>query len=409
MKIKPQTPKGFRDFLPSAATRRAFLLEKLTLTFKKYGFEPLETPAIEFAQTLKGKYGEEEKLIYEFSDRGGRELALRYDQTVPLSRVIATYPTLPKPFKRYQTQVVWRADNPQAGRFREFLQVDFDTVGSSSFLSDAEIIACALEAMNKIGFKEYYLRINTRNTFKGLPKKVISALDKLKKLSEQEVVREISKSGFNLEKAKEVLVKIKESKPPRQIEELFNLFSPIGIDKNRVIFDPTLARGLDYYTGVIFEMEVEGYQTGSVGGGGRYDNLIGSFTGKETPAVGFSFGFDRLLDAANSQGLLPEDKATTTVLVTILGDKSLESSLKIASKLRNAGINTEVYLEQLGGKKISLEKQLKYADKKNIPFAIIIGEKEQQEKTVTLKNLSTKKQETIDVTSVIDKIRLSQT
>src|SRR4030067_2380024 len=222
MTSKVQTPKGFRDFLPQDAKLRAFVLEKIKNSLERFGFEPLETPALEFAETLKGKYGEEEKLIFEFSDRGGREVALRFDQTVPLARVVANNPDLPKPFKRYQIQPVWRAENPQKGRFREFVQVDFDTVGTSSQLADAEIVAAAISAAKDLGFDNFVMRINDRDTFKGLPIEVIRTIDKLQKIGEVSVIEQLKRTGYEAAEAKSLLKRLKDSPPTKTIEGLFD-------------------------------------------------------------------------------------------------------------------------------------------------------------------------------------------
>ena len=252
MANKVQTPKGFRDFLPEVLLLRAFVLEKIKLSLEKFGFEPLETPALEFAETLKGKYGEDEKLIFEFTDRGGREVALRFDQTVPLSRVIATNSQLPRPFKRYQVQPVWRTENPQKGRFREFLQVDFDTVGSSSLLADAEIVKAAIAATKDIGFENFVMKINDRETFRGMPAEAIRTIDKLQKIGEVGVTEQLKRVGYDVREAKALLKRIKDSKPTKNIEKLFEYLEDYRIDKDKYAFDPTLARGLDYYTGLIF-------------------------------------------------------------------------------------------------------------------------------------------------------------
>ena len=385
MANKVQTPKGFRDFLPEVSLLRAFVLEKIKLSLEKFGFEPLETPALEFAETLKGKYGEDEKLIFEFTDRGGREVALRFDQTVPLSRVIATNPQLPRPFKRYQVQPVWRTENPQKGRFREFLQVDFDTVGASSLLSDAEIVKAAIAATKDIGFENFVMKINDRETFRGMPAEAIRTIDKLQKIGEVGVTEQLKRAGYDVREAKALLKRIKDSKPTKNIEKLFEYLEDYRIDKDKYAFDPTLARGLDYYTGLIFELEIEDYNGGSVGGGGRYDDLIGRFTGEKTPAVGFSFGFDRLIEAAVEAGLLPKYEPATRVLVTVFKENLSKESLSLVSRLRNRGIAAEVSLNPTE----KLDKQLKYADNKGIPYAAIVGPEEVKTDTITLKNLST--------------------
>ena len=391
------TPKGFRDFLPLAAAGRAFLLEKIKKVLEKYGFEPLETPAIEYAQTLKGKYGDEEKLIYEFEDRGGRQVALRYDQTVPLARVVAQYQDLPMPFKRYQIQPVWRAENPQKGRFREFLQVDFDTVGEKSLIADAEIIAAACACLKEIGFKNFNVKVNDRSVFKELPQTAISAIDKIKKIGEDGVFVELQNKGFKPGEARKILDQIKQNTSTALIDKLFKNLENLGVQKDLYAFDPTLARGLDYYTGAIFEIEIDGYTAGSIGGGGRYDDLIGVFSNNNIPAVGFSFGFDRLMEAAKEANLLPETGSSTKVLVTIFNENLTNDSLALTTSLRDAGVNTQVYLDP----EAKLDKQLKYADNKQIPYVVILGPEELKENMVTLKDLNTGEQKKIKTSELL--------
>ncbi len=400
-KADVQTPKGFRDFLPPAAAGRAFLLEKIKSTLEKFGFEPLETPALEYAETLKGKYGEEEKLIYEFEDRGRRQVALRYDQTVPLARVVAQYKNLSKPFKRYQIQPVWRAENPQRGRFREFLQVDFDTVGSSSLLADAEIISAAAKCLEEIGFKGFCIKINDRSVFNELPRSAISSIDKLKKIGGDGVFLELQNKGFSPGEARKILDQIKQNSSTPLIDNLFKYFENLGVSKNCFAFDPSLARGLDYYTGAIFEIEIDGYSAGSVGGGGRYDDLIGIFGNEKIPAVGFSFGFDRLVEAAQEAKLIPEYTSTTKVLVTIFNPDLVKESLSFTSNLRSAGINAEVYLDS----DAKLDKQLKYAYNKKIPYVAILGPEEVEKNIVTLKDLTTGEQKKLKQAEIIKTLK----
>lgn len=401
MAKKFETPKGFRDFLPEQASARAFLLEKITAVLRRFGFEPLETPALEFAETLKGKYGEEEKLLFEFTDRGGRAVALRFDQTVPLARVVAANPNLPTPFKRYQIQPVWRAENPQKGRFRELLQVDFDTVGSSSLLADAEIVTAAIAATKEVGFSDFVMRINDRDTFRGLSPETIRSIDKLKKLGEVGVVEQLKRGGYDAREAKAILNRIKNSSPTRKIKTLFKYLDTLKVEKDKYAFDPTLARGLDYYTGIIYELEIEGYSGGSVGGGGRYDDLIGRFTSKSIPAVGFSFGFDRLIEAAQEAKILPAYSPPTKVLVTIFNEGLAAESLALATKLRNQGVSTQTALDP--GEK--LDKQLKWADSKRIPFVVILGPAEIKKGLATLKDLASGEQESLKETELIKKLK----
>ena len=386
--IKPQTLKGFRDFLPSEARKRQYVIRQLAEVFESYGFEPLETPALEYEEILLGKYGDEgDKLMYRFEDRGKRKVALRYDQTVPLARVVAQYGNeLPMPFKRYQIQPVWRADNTQKGRYREFLQCDIDIVGQDSQAADAEIIVIAEKSLEKLGFKNFKIRVGDRKLFEGIPPAAITIIDKLKKIGEQKVKAELKEKGFD----EKILNKVKNSKPSADIELILGIAQEMGV-ADKVYFDPTLARGLNYYTGMILEVEIDGFDAGSVCGGGRYDNLIGLFSGKQIPAVGFAFGFDRLIEAMTELKLFPDDLQTTKVLVTVFSSELLEKSIEVSSRLRSNNINTELYLEENS----PLEKQLKYADKKGIPYTIIVGPDEASNNTVTLRDMRTRKQKTI--------------
>lgn len=397
--MRVQTPKGFRDFLPGQANAREFVVGKIKETFKLFGFEPLETPALEFAQTLKGKYGEEEKLIYEFKTKGGDEVALRYDQTVPLARVVAQYPDLPKPFKRYQIQTVWRGENPQKGRFREFLQCDADIVGSSSPLADAEIIVCILEVMKQLGFEEYTMFVNDRKIFEQLQinQEFIRILDKMDKIGEQGVLNLLNEAMKTGDKAQLMFKSLKNSKPTQELEEIIKIVRSNEEFKNKILFYPWLARGLDYYTSTIFELRIGGFGKLSVGGGGRYDKLIGQYSGNDNPAVGFSFGFDRLIEAMEQFQLLPTTTSSAKVLVTVFSPDLLEKSIEVTLRLRSENINTELWLDP----EAKLDKQLKYADQKGIPFCIILGPDEAKTEKVTLKNLTTQKQETISLEDAI--------
>lgn len=403
--IKVQTLKGFRDFLPKDAKKREYVTNTLKAVFESYGFEPLETPSLEYQEILAGKYGEEgDKLMYKFEDNGKRKVALRYDQTVPLARVVAKYQNdLPMPFKRYQIQNVWRAENTQKGRYREFLQCDIDIVGSPSFLADAEIIACALECIKKLGFKNAKVLINDRSVFSTLDKfqslqenelqTVIRAIDKLTKVGEEKVLDELIENGIGIERATYLLQTIKKQKPTKNVLDVFSALEKMGISNENVEFLPTLARGLDYYTGMIFEVEVEGYDVGSVAGGGRYDNLIDNFSGKQIPAVGIAFGFDRLIEAMDELNLFPAGLSVTKVLVT----NTNKWAFKISQTLRESGINTETFLEEK-----DLEKQLKYADKKGIPYTLIF-----EDDKFILKDMIRRTQETLTLEEIIKKLNKS--
>ncbi len=395
--IKPQTLKGFRDFLPVEARKRQYVINALKKVFESYGFEPLETPVLEYEEILLGKYGDEgDKLMYRFEDNGKRKVALRYDQTVPLARVVAQYQNeLPMPFKRYQIQNIWRADNTQKGRFREFLQCDIDTVGQNSQAADAEIIVIAAKALEKLGFKNYKIRVGDRKLFEGIPQDTITIIDKLKKIGEEKVIAELKQKGLD----EKILEKVKNAKPSSDLEMILGIAQEMGV-ADKVYFDPTLARGLNYYTGMILEAEIEEFDAGSVGGGGRYDNLIGMFTNKSIPAVGFAFGFDRVIQAMEELNLFPRELQTTKVLVTIFSKELMKNSLDTSTLLRNNGISTELYLDE----NAKLEKQLKYADQKGIPYAIIIGPNEVTNNQVTLRNLQTREQKTVVLQKLLQEI-----
>lgn len=397
-----QTLKGFRDFLPFEARKRDYVINTLKKVFQLYGFEPLETPAIEYEEILTGKYGDEgDKLMYKFQDKGERKVALRYDQTVPLARVISQYQNdLPLPFKRYQMQNVWRAENTQKGRYREFLQCDADIVGTYSPISDAEIISLTIRSLKELGFKKFKVLINDRMLFSNLPNKGISdeeipvfvrAIDKLKKIGREKVLEELVKNGIDSEKASYTLDTLENEKPTERINDILKTLELMKVDMEFIEFLPTLARGLNYYTGMIFEVEIDGYEAGSVAGGGRYDNLVGIFAGKAIPAVGFAFGFDRLMEAMEELKLFSTDLLSTKILVT----NTNNYAPTIANTLREEGINTELYVDEK-----DLEKQLKYADKKRIPYVLILSDEK-----LLLKDMNTGKQETLTLEQVIEKIK----
>lgn len=323
----PPTPKGFRDILPELAKKRRETINKIVGVLEESGFVPVETPTIEFAETLKGKYGEEEKLIYEFTDRGGRDLALRYDLTVPLARFVASNLNLiaKGPFRRYQIGQVFRGENPQKGRLREFTQLDFDSVGSSDLKEDARIIATVDKSMETLGFgknenNRFKILLSSRNLlFKkikesGIDDKlaisVIREIDKIKKIGWRELNKNLERIGVSKDKASTLddLLRTVQMREDPIVVDIMTACSEMGV--NNVKWDPYIARGLDYYTGSIFELQVEKRETDeemsldntpytvlSLGGGGRYDNLISMFAKRQIPAVGFSFGLDRLIDA----------------------------------------------------------------------------------------------------------------
>ncbi len=400
--ITAQTLKGFRDFLPPEAIKRQTVISTFRRVFEQYGFDPLETPALEYAETLLGKYGNEaDKLLYLFKDNGGRDVGMRYDQTVPLSRVVAQYPDLPTPFKRYQIQPVWRAENTQRGRFREFIQCDIDTVGIDTPLADAEIIAAALSATRALGITDAVMIINDRTVFDtlGLSKTEIIILDKLDKIGREEVIKQLVASGRT--NAEELYNSLERIPPTERITQIIQALEDLGIDTTTSIrFDAFLARGLDYYTSTIYELKSPSYPAGSIAGGGRYDKLIGQFSGNYQPAVGLAFGFDRLVEYLSEFSLAISPTTSTQVLVTVFSPESLSASLQITKSLRTAGIATEVTLDA----NQRLDKQLKYANKKGIPFVLIQGPDEGAKNVVQLKDMIHKTQSEYTVPEVIERI-----
>ncbi|OGH06814.1 MAG: histidine--tRNA ligase [Candidatus Levybacteria bacterium RBG_13_35_9] len=381
-----QTLKGFRDFLPENARKRQFVLDTLKKVFESYGFEPLETPSLEYEEILTGKYGDEgDKLMYRFEDNGKRKVAMRYDQTVPLARAITQYANaLPFPFKRYQIQNVWRAENTQKGRYREFLQVDADIVGSSSPLADLEILEMTTDCLNKLGFKSFTILVNSRKVFEkfDVDQKTISILDKEDKIGKDAVVKSLSEY-LGRDKAEKFYSMLKDVKP----EEIPGSLQAILKNQNKLklFFNPFLARGLNYYTDLIFEVKIGEIESGSIAGGGRYDKLIGIFSGKDIPAVGFSFGFDRLIEAMEQLNLFPGNLNGNRILVAFADSDLQEKAMKISAELRSKNLNAEFYLDDE-----PLEKQLKYADKKKIANVLIVNSN-----NFILKNMALGKQKEV--------------
>lgn len=401
-----QTLKGFRDFLPEEKRKRDWVQSKIVEVFEAFGFEPLETPTLEYSELLLGKYGDEaDKLVYTFEDKGKRQVGLRYDQTVPTARVLGQYQNeLPKHFRRYQIQNVFRADKPQKGRYREFTQCDIDIFGAQAGLSDAEILACTYQAYKAIGFDQVTIKVNDRQTLLQTLQpfaneqvdvfSIIQTIDKLDKLPAEKIIQELKNKG--IDQAEEALSSIQQAPVSDQLQAIIDQAQKLGVEAESLVFESVLARGLDYYTGMIFEVLIEDYPVGSVGGGGRYDNLIEDLTGTVRPAVGMAFGFDRTVEAAAQLRLIPHVQSTAQVLVTLFDDQLVDQTLTIVARLRQAGIATEVYpgLDKLG-------KQFKLADQKQIPYAVIIGESEIETETVSLKNLQTGQQEQLKLDQVV--------
>lgn len=403
----PLTLKGFRDFLPETMMVRNYVKKILIEVFESFGFQPLETPTLEYASVLRGKYGDEaDKLTYFFKDAGDREVGLRYDLTVPSSRVLAAN-QLPLPFKRYQIQPVFRADNTQKGRYREFYQCDIDTFGSSSPLADAEIIAVIYTVLQKLNFKKYSIKINSRQVLFQIIDKigaqesknsVLQSLDKYNKIGQDGVIKELISKGIKEDQITILFDYIKEAQPDEYLAQVFKAVERMGVPKEAYQFDPTLVRGLDYYTGPIFETYVDEPKIGSITGGGRYDQLVAQLGGPSTPAVGTTLGFERIIDSIIELNLLPDlPKTTTKVMVADFGSDTEGEMLTLVSKLRSANINTLLYPnpDKLG-------KQFKYADSLGIQFVAMIGTDEAAKDLVTLKNMTTGEQKTLSQGEITD-------
>ena len=421
-----------RDFLPEDIRRREYVIGIIRQVYERYGFEPLETPAVENLETLMGKYGEEgNQLIFKILMRGEHEasgkadLALRYDLTVPLARVIAHHHAkLPRLFKRYQIQPVWRADRPARGRFREFYQCDVDAVGSTSPVIEAELCAAVSDVLSELGFSDFVIRLNHRRLLSaalaaaGVADKqhgdALIAVDKLDKIGADGVRAEFLARGMTAESASALLelFGLGESLDGIQrfvgaggAEALDNLGAVLSLTAGtsaatRLKIDTSLARGLSYYTGAIMEIQVEGI--GSLGGGGRYDNLVGMFLGQNIPACGFSLGLERILVVMAERNMFPPSLATTPadVMMAVFDAKDMPHALRVAALLRQAGLRVLVYpdADKIG-------KQIKYADSIGIPFVAILGGDEVEKGTVTVKNLKAQSQQVYTQADAGGKIR----
>jgi histidyl-tRNA synthetase len=452
---KPTLPKGTRDFGPAVMAKRQFILSTIRSVFQKFGFQPLETPAMENLSTLTGKYGEEgDQLLFKILNSGdflkdadAQKLAtrnskaltseiskkgLRYDLTVPFARyVVMNRHEVSFPFKRYQIQPVWRADRPQAGRYQEFYQCDADVVGTDSLLCEAEIILMIKEAFRGLGISDYTIKINHRGILTGLAEAIggkgnetalFVAIDKLDKAGEEKVREELESKGYakesvdilfdllatkgtNDQKIKTLTDRFASADQGKKgladLTETFRLVEKYGADLSHVEFDISLARGLSYYTGCIFEVKINNVGIGSVSGGGRYDNLTKAFGDKDNlSGVGFSFGMDRIFDAMEKLQLFPKDSLVSSkVLLCHFDQDSFEYALGIARQLREEGIPTEVYPEVT-----KIKKQLEYANRKGIPYTIIIGSDEIATGHLTVKHLETGEQQKVpsaQISSVI--------
>jgi len=403
--MKFQPPKGMRDFLPEDAIKFNQLIEVVRVVFEKYGFEPLFTPAVESFELLASKGGLGEAVkdeIYYFKDKSERELGLRFDLTMPLARVVSSNPQLPKPFKRYQIERVWRYDNPQAMRYREFWQADIDVVGSSSTLADAECLACICEICDKLGFKDYYIRVNDRKLIESILKEakvsdrmneVMKAIDKLDKIGKEKVKEELENLGVDATRVLNLMLKENLKEKSKDLLELLKYAKSFGVEK-RLKIDSTLVRGLEYYTGLVFEVFL-GAKV-SCGGGGRYDKLLETVGGQELPATGISLGLDRIFEVMKENKMFDLPKTKVKIFVAAVNEKVKEDVIKIVQKLRRENISCQTDLMNK-----NLTKQLEFADSLEIPYVLIVGEKEIKKKKFKLKDMQKKTEKEMKLEEII--------
>jgi histidyl-tRNA synthetase len=403
--IQPRTLKGFRDYLPQAMLARERVIDTARCIFRSYGFSPIDTPALEYLDILLGKGGAEtDKQLYRFQDHGGRDVGMRFDLTVPLARFAAQHiAELGTPFKRYHIATVWRGENTQLGRFREFMQCDFDTIGTKNLAADAETVLVVHDLLRAIGFERFTIRVNNRLILSGLLESiglesrsadVLRAIDKLAKIGAGSVIEEIQRAaGASAADAKRVVEMVQltgandaildQLRPlvagsergtagVDGIAELLSAVSAAGVAADRVRLDVSIARGLDYYTGTVLETTLDDLpKIGSVCSGGRYDNLAELYTKQHLPGVGASLGLDRLLDAMEKLELIEKVQTPAQVFIPYFDAARLGDYFRLAADLRSAGLATEVYPEPA-----KLGKQLQYADRKGFRIAVIAGERE---------------------------------
>lgn len=431
-------PKGTRDFLPAQMRGRLAVIDTVRSVFERFGFEPLETPAFERIETLSGKYGEEtDKLMFRIHKRGRDvtpgecDLALRYDLTVPLARVLAMNADLRLPFKRWQIQPVWRAERPQKGRFREFWQCDVDIAGSTSPLADAECIAVADAALRALGFSAYTIRVNDRRILTELARRagaqdlqqelsVLIALDKLDKIGREAVEAELVVRGFDPQGLaplwdlldgpsldnEALLGALQERLSGAGLEGLAVLRAVLaaaeamGVPAARLRLDPSLARGADYYTGPVFEVTGDDPSVGSVAGGGRYDGLVRHLSGRDLPAVGVSLGLERLLVLLEGDGKLDDPAPLAEILLTVFDESSAPAAARAASAFRSAGVNAELYVGD--GR---MKAQFKHGNKRGYPWIGIVGPDEARDGTITLKNQRTWENVTLSVGEAVARVQ----
>ncbi len=424
---KFQVVKGMRDFWPGEMIKRQFVLDTIRTVAEKWGFLPMDTPALESFELLAAKGGGGEaikKEIYYFKDQGGRELGLRFDLTVPTARLIASKLDLPLPFKRYATGKVWRYDNPQAGRFREFVQFDLDIFGVARPEADAEIIAATCDVFDSLGFEDFVVRLNNRKLieafvdFVGIKDvvDVFRSIDKLDKVGEDGVSKELKAKGLDEKKIlkildfikiqgdKKVLDKVeklvnnqKAKEAVKEFKDILDVVKEFGYDKN-VKIDLSLVRGLEYYTGSVFEVVVGGEKL-SLAGGGRYDNMIESFGGRKTPALGLAFGFERIVDTMIENNMIKMEPIVKLFVVSV-SDSVRKDVLKVCQRFRREGIPSDF---DIAGK--DLRKQLSYASSASIPFVLFVGEKELKEKKFKLRDMVCGEEKTASLEELIKRLK----
>jgi histidyl-tRNA synthetase len=437
-RIQPRTLKGFRDYLPQAMLAREKVIDTARRVFRSYGFSPIDTPALEYLEILLGKGGAEtDKQLYRFQDHGGRDVGLRFDLTVPLARFAAQHiAELGIPFKRYHIATVWRGENTQLGRYREFIQCDFDTIGTRNVAADAEVILVVRELLSQIGFSKFTVRVNDRSILNGLLQKaglaesstlVLRALDKLSKIGADKVAEEMqATAGATSDQARailqlaqlagsndEVLQQLEKLGAGNELamagvarlREVIQLVTSVPRQQGVLRIDPSIARGLDYYTGTVLETTLDDKQEfGSVCSGGRYDNLADLYTKQELPGIGASLGLDRLLAAMEDLRMLATAQTPAQVFIPYFDREHLNDYFQLAAELRSAGLAVEVYPEPA-----KLGKQLQYADRKKFRIALIVGEREFAAGECQIKDLSTTESKTIPLAigaaAVIDEIR----
>lgn len=448
--MKPSLVRGTRDFGPTLMVRRNYIFETIRNVFQKFGFMPLETPTMENLTTLTGKYGDEgdqllfkvlnsgnfsEKITQKELEEGYKKLTpkisekgLRYDLTVPFARyVVMNRNELAMPFKRYQIQPVWRADRPQRGRYREFYQCDADVVGTDSLLCEAEIVLMLHEVLRNLKISDFTVKINNRKILTGIAEAVgvpgqestlCVAIDKLDKIGQEKVEEELLERGFSTETIQKLqpiyTITNNQSlifenlrawlstseiamKGIEELEEVWSMVESFGLENPQIQLDATLARGLSYYTGAIFEVKANGVSIGSISGGGRYDNLTGSFGMPGLSGVGISFGVDRIYDVMEELGLFSENQTITTQIMLTNFDKEAQKyGLGILTQLRKAGVKAEMYPDAS-----KLKKQFDYADRKKIPYVVIIGSEEMESGVLSIKNMQSGEQQKLSIAEIL--------